>query len=79
MIKYYVDEGYGDQSGTSVNESSSQTQLKKHYVPDTMDNQQRTITTYIAQPFPVCMTTRGMLNQRQSTKDASIKSVDQEK
>ena len=40
----YVNKGYGDQSGTSVNWASSHTQLKTLYVPDTTDNQQRTRT-----------------------------------
>ena len=74
----YVDEGYGDQSGTSVNGALSQTQLKTLYVPDTTDNQQRTRTKYIPQPIPVRMTNRSTLNQRQATKDSSIKSVNRE-
>ena len=74
----YVDEGYGDQSGTSINRASSQTQLKTLYVPDTSDNQQRTRTKYIPQLVPVRMTNRSTLNQRQASKDSSIKSVDRE-
>ena len=73
-----MDEGYGDQSATSVNGASSQTRLKPHYVPDTTDNQQRTRTRYIPQWIPVRMTNRSTPNQRQATKDSSIKSVDRE-
>ena len=43
-----------------------------------MDNQQRTRTKYIAQLIPVRMTNRSVLNQRQATKDAPVKSVDRE-
>ena len=60
----YVDEGYGDQSGTSVNGSSSQTQLKTPYVPDSTDNQQRTMTNPTPQPIPVRMTNRNTPTQR---------------
>ena len=74
----YVDEGYGDQSGTSVNRPSSKMQHKTPYDPDTTDSQHKTRTKYIPQPFTVRMTNRSMLNQCQSTKDASIKSVDRE-
>ena len=73
-----MDEGYGDQSGTSVNRASSQMQLKTLYVSDTTDNQQRTRTKYIPQPIPVRMTNRSTLDQRQATKDSSIKSVNRE-
>ena len=60
----YVDEGYGDHSGTSVNGSSSQTQLKTPYVPDSTDNQQRTMTKPKPQPIPVRMTNRNTPTQR---------------
>ena len=58
--------------------SVSQTQLKTPYFPDTTDNQQRTRTIFIPHPIPFRITSRSMLNQRQATKYASIKSVDRE-
>ena len=60
----YVDEGYGDQSGTSVKGSSSQTQLKTPYVTETTDNQQRIISKPTPQPIPDRKTNRNTPAQR---------------
>ena len=60
----FVDEGYGDQSGTSVNGCSSQTQLKTPYVTETTDNQQRIISKPTPQPIPVRKTNRNTPAQR---------------
>ena len=60
----YLEEGYGDQSGTSVNGSSSQTQLKTPYLTETTENQQKIITKPTLQPIPIRMTNRNRPTQR---------------
>ena len=48
----YTDEGYGDQSGTSVQRPSSQTHLKTVFTPDNGENGRRSNRTTL-QPTPM--------------------------
>ena len=66
-----IDEGYEDQSGTSVQRPSSQTRPKTVYTPDNIDSRQRrsttTLTTHMTtpQPVPVRVTNRKQSKPRQ--------------
>ena len=63
----YIDEGYGDQSGTINNRDTSQTNLKTPYTPVTTDKRQSTTNRPTPQPIPVHTTNRNTQNLRQST------------
>ena len=81
-VSGFVDEGYVDQSNISIRSSSSETQLKRVFVPDSRENVQRTSTMTILQPViqhtltmttpqpvPVRVTNR---NQSQPSRDDYI-------
>ena len=56
----YIDKGYEDQSGTSVQQPSSQTRLKTVFTPDNGENGRRSNRTTL-QPTPVITTPQPVL------------------
>ena len=63
-----VDEGYGDQSEFNVHSSSSETQVKTLFVPDTRLNERGSFPITTPQPEPVHITNRNQLpNARRQT------------
>ena len=56
----YIDDGYGDQSRTSVQRPSSQTRLKTVFTPDEGENGRRSNRTAL-QPTPVILTLQSVL------------------
>ena len=50
-VSGFVDEGYVDQSKTSIRRSSSETQLNRVFIPDSRQNVQRTSTMTTSQPI----------------------------
>ena len=63
-----VDEGYGDRSEFNVHSSSSETQVKTLFVPDTRLNERGFFRITTPQPVPVRITQRNQLpNARKQT------------
>ena len=53
-VSRFVDDEYVDQSKTSIRRSSSETQLKRVFIPDSRENIQRTSKKITSQPVVQC-------------------------
>ena len=62
-----IDEGYGDQIGNGDSSTSSETQLKRPFVPLATETKQRPNGITDPRPIPVHMTNRNAPFQRRST------------